>query len=112
MASSNRKVYKMYRHISLSRLMTAALPAYLNEEKIKRKLHAKSVLTIHNLEHQGSFSAENFSNSELPNKFFGWDGFNHHGELNFKRVFNTQKNTTVSPTYAKEIKLKNLGRFR
>ena len=91
--------------------MTAALPAYLNEEKIKRKLHAKSVLTIHNLEHQGSFSAENFSNSELPNKFFGWDGFNHHGELNLLKggIQHANKITTVSPTYAKEIKTEEFG---
>jgi starch synthase len=62
--------------------MTGALPAYLNVENRKNKSNSKSVLTIHNLEHQGSFSEENFDLSKLPKTFFGWDGFNHYGAMN------------------------------
>ena len=91
--------------------MTGALPAYLNVENRKNKSNSKSVLTIHNLEHQGSFSEENFDLSKLPKTFFGWDGFNHYGAMNLLKggIQHADKITTVSPTYADEIRTEQYG---
>jgi starch synthase len=95
--------------------MTAPLPAYLNElnknKKQKKAAQAKSVLTIHNLEHQGSFPEEVFPISGLPRSFYGIDGFNHYGRMNLLKgaIQHAHKITTVSPTYAKEIRTQEYG---
>ncbi len=87
--------------------MAAALPACLNA--IKRpegEVRAASVLTIHNLEHQGSFSPEKFEISNLPRSYFQMEGFEHYGRLNLLKggIQHADKITTVSPTYAKEVR--------
>ena len=95
--------------------MTGPLPAYLNElnksKKGKKGAQAKSVLTIHNLEHQGSFPEEVFSISGLPLSFYGLDGFNHYGAMNLLKgsIQHAHKITTVSPTYAEEIRTPEYG---
>ncbi|NBU86641.1 MAG: glycosyltransferase, partial [Verrucomicrobia bacterium] len=63
-------------------------------------------LTIHNLEHQGVFTHEDFLESGLPLKYWAMDGFEHHGRLNLLKggIQHADKISTVSPTYAKEIR--------
>ncbi len=93
--------------------MAACLPAYLNSTRLKtgRAKPGKSVLTIHNLEHQGYCSYEHFVRSGLPETFWGIDGFESNGSMNLLKggIQHADKITTVSPTYAQEIRTKQFG---
>lgn len=92
--------------------MAAALPAFLNTLPADSPTgKAASVLTIHNLEHQGVFPPQGFSLSGLPASFFHLDGFEHYGSLNLLKggIQHANKLTTVSPTYAEEIKTETHG---
>ena len=93
--------------------MAAPTSAYLNAKlgKFTKKPDQGSVLTIHNLEHQGSFSKHEFDLSGLPSKYWGMNGFEHHTSLNLLKggIQHANKLTTVSPTYAAEIKTQEFG---
>lgn len=93
--------------------MAASLPAFLNASRTMRDLQvkAKSVLTIHNLEHQGLCSYDDFRKSGLPDSFWGIDGFESNGSMNLLKggIQHADKITTVSPTYAQEIRTKSFG---
>ena len=88
--------------------MAASVSAYLNSEKEKNNdyINCRSILTIHNLEHQGVFDNNFYTFSGLPDNFFGIDGFNHHNRLNLLKggIQHSDKITTVSPSYSKEIR--------
>lgn len=83
-------------------LVSAYLKAY--ELTHSRKL-AGSVLTIHNLAYQGVFPAHVFAELELPSHFFDMNGLEFYGQVSFLKsgIFFSDKLTTVSPTYAREI---------
>ena len=88
--------------------MAASTSAYLNakqEKKGKPKTQG-SLLTIHNLEHQGVFPFSDFKKSGLPQKYWGINGFEHYGNLNLLKggIQHADKISTVSPSYAKEIR--------
>ncbi|GAA0751928.1 glycogen synthase GlgA [Ideonella azotifigens] len=72
---------------------------------------AASVFTIHNLAYQGSFDARHFAELGLPPEFFGVDGVEFHGGLNFMKagLFFADHLSTVSPTYAREIQQPEQG---
>ena len=92
--------------------MAAALPACLNATGISQSLqNPASVLTIHNLEHQGIFSADTFDLTGLPQTFFSFEGFEHYGNLNLLKggIQHAGKITTVSPTYSREIQEETNG---
>ncbi len=93
--------------------MAAPLSAYLNRNNQyrNRKINPRSILTIHNLEHQGIYPENTYSLSGLPNSFFGMDGFNHFNSLNLLKggIQHADKITTVSPSYAKEIRTEEFG---
>jgi starch synthase len=80
--------------------------AYLkaSEWSTGRKL-AGSVFTVHNLAYQGTFAAQIFGALALPAPFFGINGVEFHGQVSFLKsgLFYSDKLTTVSPTYAREI---------
>lgn len=65
----------------------------------------KSVLTIHNLAYQGTFSDRAFPLLGLPPEFKSKAWFDQFSSINFLKaaIFCADKITTVSPTYAKEI---------
>ena len=88
--------------------MAAPTCAYLNAKQGKvTKLKAQgSLLTIHNLEHQGIFTHKDFLASGLPHTYWSMDGFEHHGNLNLLKggIQHADKISTVSPTYANEIR--------
>jgi len=100
----------------------ALVPVYLNTtEASARAGQAASVLTIHNLQHQGWFPRDIVSFAGLPESVFRSDCLESQGEANFLKggIYNATKITTVSPTYAREIQmpeggcgLHNLLRFR
>jgi starch synthase len=58
---------------------TALLPVFVRD----RQLPFRTVLTIHNLEHQGSFWSFDFALTGLPGYYFGPQGVEFYGRLNF-----------------------------
>ena len=93
--------------------MAAPVCAYANADRPKSKGKTKlgTVLTIHNLQHQGVFSYEDFVTSNLPDSNWGMDGFEKNGSLNLLKggIQHADKITTVSPTYASEIRTIEYG---
>jgi starch synthase len=65
-----------------------------------------SVLTIHNLAHQGVFRAADFGMTGLWPDFLRDDGLLHKGSLNLLKggLYHATMLTTVSPRYAEEIR--------
>jgi starch synthase len=92
---------------------SALVPAFLESTYAHDPKFAKigTVLTIHNLLHQGLFPRELFDWLGLPGGLWTPDGVEFYGKLNFLKagiVFADLVNT-VSPTYAKEIQTKEFG---
>lgn len=69
------------------------------------------VFTIHNLAYQGIFSRETFQSLELPESLWHWDRLEFYGQFSFIKgglVF-SDRITTVSPGYAREIQTPEFG---
>ncbi|CCW18790.1 Glycogen synthase, ADP-glucose transglucosylase [Sphingobium indicum BiD32] len=64
------------------------------------------VVTIHNLAFQGRFSAEIFGALGLPQEAWGVDGVEYYGGIGYLKagLVSADAITTVSPTYAEEIR--------
>ena len=58
---------------------TSLIPVFVRD----RQLAFLTVLTIHNLEHQGSFWSFDFGLTGLPGSYFGPRGLEFYGRLNF-----------------------------
>ncbi len=87
-------------------------PAYLKAAELNCKNRlAGSIFTIHNLAYQGSFPSHIFNELELPRQFFDMNGLECYGQVSFIKsgLFFSDKLTTVSPTYAKEIQSTEQG---
>jgi starch synthase len=85
-------------------------PAYLAAEPpADRAVH--TVFTIHNLAYHGLFPAALFPALGLPAGFFSIDGVEFYGDLSFIKagLFYSDRLTTVSPTYAREIQTPAFG---
>jgi starch synthase len=65
-----------------------------------------SVFTLHNLAFQGQFPANLLSELGLPAAGFRFDGIAHHGAIGYLKagLQLSSRVTTVSPTYADEIR--------
>jgi hypothetical protein len=86
---------------------TALIPLYLAEQKknCPELAHTHTVLTLHNVAHQGVFPKET-----LPSLGLGWDHFSvdsmeFYGAINVLKggILAADALTTVSPTYAREL---------
>jgi len=86
---------------------TALVPSYIRALAAETPALAtcRTVLTIHNVGHQGVFPKE-----QLPTIGFGWDAFRvdgieFYGNINLLKqgIVTADGVTTVSPTYAREI---------
>lgn len=93
---------------------TALLPLYLKSIYAWDALFKKSktVLTIHNIGYQGIFPAEVIHNLELKDYYFLFDSHDlYNGKINFLKngLWQANKLTTVSPTYAREIQTAEYG---
>ncbi|MDO9160867.1 MAG: glycogen synthase GlgA [Methylococcaceae bacterium] len=86
---------------------TGLVPALLSFEEYR----PASVFTIHNLAYQGLFPASKFYSLNLPGRLWTSDGLEFHGLLSFIKggLVYSDRITTVSPTYAKEIQSSELG---
>ena len=85
---------------------TGLAPVYLNTSEVGRPMGAAaSVLTLHNMQHQGCFERELLQYAGLPESLFRADGLESWGQVNMLKggIYHATKITTVSPTYAAEI---------
>jgi len=82
--------------------------AYAQDERFRR---IGTVLTIHNLLHQGLFPRELFDWLGLPGDMWSPEGAEFYGQLNFMKagIVYADLVTTVSPMYAKEIQTEEFG---
>jgi starch synthase len=78
------------------------VPAYLS---CTRGPRPATMLTIHNLAFQGIFPAHMFDTLGLPRGLLSPDGIEFHGSISYLKagIRFSDKLTTVSPTYAREI---------
>ncbi len=101
---------------------SALTPVYLNTTERHHQLGATAtVLTIHNLQHQGYVHRDLLQWARLPDYLLTPDNLESMGALNLLKggLYHATKITTVSPTYAAEIQgwpggcgLEDLLRFR
>lgn len=88
---------------------TALAPVYLLEEKGGGRFlsETKSVFTIHNMEYQGRYGAQNIQDLfGLNPGYLNDDMLGYYGEINLLKggMMAADAVTTVSPTYAQEIR--------
>jgi starch synthase len=83
----------------------ALAPAYLHYLGAGRRRPA-TVLTLHNLAFQGQFNADVWSRLGLPHEAFAMQGLEYHGDVGYLKagIHFADAVTTVSPTYAREIR--------
>jgi starch synthase len=84
------------------------VPAYLKYGKA----HATpSILTVHNLAFQGRYAADIFPALGLPTHAYGMDGIEYFGGVGYLKagLQAAWAVTTVSPTYAREIRSSEFG---
>jgi len=69
------------------------------------------VCTVHNIAYQGVFPAGTFALTNLPAELNGMDGLEFYGQMNFLKggILFSDRVTTVSPNYAKEIQTPEFG---
>lgn len=88
------------------------MPAYLKAAEIRTgRRSAGSIFTVHNLAYQGVFPPAIYDELALPAHFFAMHGIEFHGQVSFMKagLFFSDKLTTVSPTYAREIQRPDQG---
>lgn len=86
------------------------VPAYLRHAPA-RAATIPSVMTIHNMAFQGHFGAEIFPLLGLPDEAWSMHGVEYHGGVGFLKAGLEAASaiTTVSPTYAREIREREFG---
>lgn len=87
---------------------TGLAPAYL---RMSGAPNTRSVFTIHNMRYQGMFDAATRDVLELPRLAFTHEGLEFHGRLSMLKagLAFADRITTVSPTYAEEIRCPEFG---
>ncbi|MHB8920094.1 MAG: glycogen synthase GlgA [Halothiobacillus sp.] len=85
---------------------TGLIPALLSESKTPKKF-----FTIHNLAYQGVFDQQTFERLGLPWTLWREDALEYWGNMSFMKsgIIFSDLVTTVSPTYAEEIKTVQYG---
>jgi starch synthase len=92
---------------------TALIPTYLRALSAESPALAatRTVLTIHNVVHQGVFPKDEMPAIGLSWDAFRIDGIEFYGKVNFLKqgIVTADAVTTVSPTYAREIQTPEHG---
>lgn len=85
--------------------------AYLRFAPIKGSKPVPSVMTIHNMAFQGYYGREVFKELGLPRSAWKFDGVEYHGGMGMLKAGMEAASviTTVSPTYAQEIREPEFG---
>ena len=86
---------------------TGLVPVLLSQEARR----PATLFSIHNLSYQGLFPAATFTALQLPDTLWSIDGIEFHNMLSFIKggIANADWITTVSPTYAEEIREAEFG---
>jgi len=86
---------------------TGLVPALLTQEPQR----PATLFSIHNLAYQGLFPATTFKTLALPDSLWSIDGLEFHNMLSFIKggIASADWVTTVSPTYAREIRETEYG---
>jgi starch synthase len=81
------------------------------ERRFGVTLAMKTIFTIHNIAFQGLFPASFFPRTNLPDELFGMDGLEYYGQVNLLKggILFSDRITTVSPRYAREIQTPEFG---
>jgi starch synthase len=89
----------------------SAMVPYLMREQRAELPRTRSVLTLHNLAHQGIFPSSVLTHLGLGPEHFGTDRLEFYGHVNFLKggIIAADAVTTVSTTYAREIVTAELG---
>jgi starch synthase len=91
----------------------ALLPVLLrhSERRHSVTLALKTVFTIHNIAFQGLFPAKAFGLTNLPDELYHMDGLEYYAQINLMKggILFSDRVTTVSPRYAKEIQTPEFG---
>jgi len=93
--------------IHLNDWQTALVPAYLLESPREEARGIRTVFTIHNIEYQGRFGYEILSDVlGLPERYYNEGTLEFMGGVSFMKagLMLSDRITTVSPTYAGELK--------
>ena len=87
----------------------AMAPAYIRFAPAGPRI--PSVMTIHNMAFQGRYGPEIFPSLGLPTQAWAIDGVEYHGGVGFLKagMESADAITTVSPTYAREIRQPAFG---
>jgi starch synthase len=87
---------------------TGLLPLQLSDGGCSRPA---TLFTIHNLAFQGLFPERTLASLRLPNDLFTPDGIEFHGQISFLKagIRYSDRLTTVSPSYAREILTPEFG---
>jgi starch synthase len=74
-------------------------------------LAMKTVFTIHNIAFQGIFPLRSFYRTNLPDDLLAIDGLEYYGQISMMKggILYSDRVTTVSPRYAKEIQTPEFG---
>lgn len=86
----------------------ALAPVYL---KMSNQQTPRSIITIHNIAFQGRFGPQVLGQLHLKTDWFHPEGLEFHGDLNLLKgaLMFSDRITTVSPTYAREILTPEFG---
>lgn len=89
----------------------AMAPAYMRFAPLPASTPLPSVMTIHNMAFQGCFGREHFPALGLPAAAWSMTGVEYHGGIGFLKAGMEAASviTTVSPTYANEIRSPEFG---
>ncbi|MCY1672011.1 glycogen synthase GlgA [Novosphingobium sp. SL115] len=89
----------------------AMTPAYMRFATPEGGRRVPSVMTIHNMAFQGHYGADLFPALGLPPHAWSMDGVEYHGGIGFLKAGLEAASaiTTVSPTYAREIRTAEFG---
>ena len=85
---------------------TGLIPVYLNTTDFDQPIgRSATLLSLHNMQHQGCFHRNLIDFAGLPLSVFRADGLESLGGLNMLKggLYHATKLSTVSPTYANEI---------
>ena len=100
--------------INASDWHTGMLPLFLKEKyaHLPKYKNIKTMYTIHNLQYQGIFGREILGDVlDIDFKYFNNGDIEYHGDINFMKagINFADKVSTVSPSYAEEIKTEFYG---
>ncbi len=81
------------------------------EQRYGITLAMKTVFTIHNIAFQGVFPMRSFARTNLPDELKGIDGVEFYGQMSMMKagILFSDRVTTVSPRYAREIQTAEFG---